>query len=614
MCRPARDRHRTRNRAGRADRFSASVSRAGANSAHRRGASRPRGIKKRRRRGVNGRVLNEPRSRSTYASSASRWNRASAASRRTPPPARLLANARGGAGRRARSGEDAERHDVFGTKNEDGLERVDGRERPEREPARSAAGAKAVPGGRTPRRFFEDHPIVGKPLPNRPSRGEDVVREPVPPQRVCLHDAGGEERRARASKVTSRTARPRDAVPARRVHQRVEHAAVEPVRVHEQHRHRSLGIGTFEVTGRGRGRRVPHAAVLYLEHHPVRGRDAQDVHGGLRDARPRAGPRDLPCRVRRSASLRSAFGKVEKCFVSRRNTEGCFGARLRASHLRHTATMALPTSRGLFRSLLRARSVAFKGDPTALSAARVEIRKHFDVRPRDRPPPSSLHTARRSPSLTRPAPSVPPPAGVQAPRPRGRAGEDQGGRRGGELHPPARRAAVGNERGNYEMRIEAQHVDGEYEAPGLAARARLERSRVHPTVVAPRRVTSPRSQRFLPKTRQRRFRSSALPKRGYCRRERDPLAPPPPNDTVSPRRSGQVDHRRRASLRRSSARASCRPDPRGFARSHPARARPATEATPYLRRRSGANERRRARPRSTGRLGGGFFFSLGGEK
>ena len=26
--------------------------------------------------------------------------------------------------------------------------------------------------------------------------------------------------------------------------------------------------------------------------------------------------------------------------------------------------------------------------------------------------------------------------------------------------------AVGNERGNYEMRIEAQHVDGEYEAPG----------------------------------------------------------------------------------------------------------------------------------------------------
>ena len=28
--------------------------------------------------------------------------------------------------------------------------------------------------------------------------------------------------------------------------------------------------------------------------------------------------------------------------------------------------------------------------------------------------------------------------------------------------------AVGNERGNYEMRIEPQHVDGEYEAPGRA--------------------------------------------------------------------------------------------------------------------------------------------------
>ena len=49
----------------------------------------------------------------------------------------------------------------------------------------------------------------------------------------------------------------------------------------------------------------------------------------------------------------------------------------------------------------------------------------------------------RSPSLTRPAPIQPAPAGVQAPRPRGRAGEDQGGRRGRELHPPARRAGGG---------------------------------------------------------------------------------------------------------------------------------------------------------------------------
>ena len=159
--------------------------------------------------------------------------------------------------------------------------------------------------------------------------------------------------------------------------------------------------------------------------------------------RDRATRRAASDEVRRCSS---AFGKKRKSVSScRRNTEGLFSAPLSSGFptLQHTATMALPTSRGLFRSLLRARSVAFKGDPTALSAARVEIRKHFDVRPRDRPPPSSLHTARRSPSLTRPPPSVPPPAGVQAPRPRGRAGEDQGGRRGGELHPPARRAGGG---------------------------------------------------------------------------------------------------------------------------------------------------------------------------
>ena len=127
--------------------------------------------------------------------------------------------------------------------------------------------------------------------------------------------------------------------------------------------------------------------------------------------------------------------------------------------------MALPTSRGLFRSLLRARSVAFKGDPTALSAARVEIRKHFDVRPRDRPPPSSLHTARRSPSLTRPPPSRLP----QESKHLGPEDALEKIKEGVEAESFIRLhvvQAVGNERGNYEMRIEAQHVDGEYEAPG----------------------------------------------------------------------------------------------------------------------------------------------------
>ena len=133
--------------------------------------------------------------------------------------------------------------------------------------------------------------------------------------------------------------------------------------------------------------------------------------------------------------------------------------------------MALPTSRILFRSLLRARSVAFKGDPTALSAARVEIRKHFDVRPRDRAPPSSLRL------LTRHAFAV-----AHAPRPRPSHPPQESKHLGPEdalakikegveaesfirLHIVQ---AVGNERGNYEMRIESQHVDGEYEAPGRA--------------------------------------------------------------------------------------------------------------------------------------------------
>lgn len=128
--------------------------------------------------------------------------------------------------------------------------------------------------------------------------------------------------------------------------------------------------------------------------------------------------------------------------------------------------MALPTSRGLFRSLLRARSVAFKGDPTALSAARVEIRKHFDVRPRDRPPPSSLtrHVDRRR-LRARPRPSRLP----QESKHLGPEDALEKIKEGVEAESFIRLhvvQAVGNERGNYEMRIESQHVDGEYEAPG----------------------------------------------------------------------------------------------------------------------------------------------------
>jgi hypothetical protein len=44
-----------------------------------------------------------------------------------------------------------------------------------------------------------------------------------------------------------------------------------------------------------------------------------------------------------------------------------------------TGMSALPTARGLFRSLLRARSHAFRGDATALAASGGEIRKHFEA-------------------------------------------------------------------------------------------------------------------------------------------------------------------------------------------------------------------------------------------
>ena len=136
---------------------------------------------------------------------------------------------------------------------------------------------------------------------------------------------------------------------------------------------------------------------------------------------------------------------------------------------RRTATMALPTSRGLFRSLLRARSVAFKGDPTALSAARVEIRKHFDVRP---PTDRRLPSARCTHVDRRRSRSPPPPS--RLPQESKHLGPEEALEKikeGVEAESFIRLhvvQAVGNERGNYEMRIEPQHVDGEYEAPGRA--------------------------------------------------------------------------------------------------------------------------------------------------
>ena len=88
---------------------------------------------------------------------------------------------------------------------------------------------------------------------------------------------------------------------------------------------------------------------------------------------------------------------------------------------------SLPTSLGLFRSLLRARSAAFKGDPTALTAARTEIRKNFD---------ESKHL---SPSEAS-----------------GKIKEGVEAESFIRLHVVQ---AVGNERGNYEMTVQTHHTD-----------------------------------------------------------------------------------------------------------------------------------------------------------
>ena len=135
--------------------------------------------------------------------------------------------------------------------------------------------------------------------------------------------------------------------------------------------------------------------------------------------------------------------------------------------LRPSAMTALPTSRGLFRSLLRARAVAFRGDAKALAASRTEIRKHFDVRPRARP-------SRRPKSLVSPSLALTPSPPCAPRQESAHLGPEEAKKKIAEgveaesfirLHVVQ---AVGNERGNYEMRVEPQHVDGEYEVPGDA--------------------------------------------------------------------------------------------------------------------------------------------------
>lgn len=137
--------------------------------------------------------------------------------------------------------------------------------------------------------------------------------------------------------------------------------------------------------------------------------------------------------------------------------------------LRPSAMTALPTSRSLFRSLLRARAVAFRGDAKALAASRTEIRKHFDVRPIARPP---RRPDEAGPAESRAHPVPPPPhpprqdsAHLSPEDAKKKIEEGVEAESFIRLHVVQ---AVGNERGNYEMRVEPQHVDGEYEVPGDA--------------------------------------------------------------------------------------------------------------------------------------------------
>lgn len=93
----------------------------------------------------------------------------------------------------------------------------------------------------------------------------------------------------------------------------------------------------------------------------------------------------------------------------------------------------LPSARSLFRSLLRARATAFRGDEMALTRAQAEIRKHFD---------DHAHLV-----------------GEDARRKIEEGVEAESFIR---LHVVQAKA---NDAGNFEMRIEPQHVDGEYEVP-----------------------------------------------------------------------------------------------------------------------------------------------------
>lgn len=191
--------------------------------------------------------------------------------------------------------------------------------------------------------------------------------------------------------------------------------------------------------------------------------------------------------------------------------------------LRPSAMTALPTSRSLFRSLLRARAVAFRGDAKALAASRTEIRKHFDVRPLARP---SRRPDEPRPAESRAHPVSPPPpapTGVRPPRSRGGEEEDRGGRRGGEFHPTARRAGgrqrAGKLRDAGGAPTRGRRVRGPRRRPGRVFRDRFEEmSGGEPSnasnvneITASRPSLRPRPAREPPPRRRRRRQSPTRP-------------------------------------------------------------------------------------------------------
>ena len=117
---------------------------------------------------------------------------------------------------------------------------------------------------------------------------------------------------------------------------------------------------------------------------------------------------------------------------------------------------ALPTARGLFRQLIRARAVAFRGDQTALAAWREEIRKHFQVSERQHGPTLNL------PHLFQPNL---PPNPFQSTKDSAHLGPEEAKKKieeGVEAESFIRLHVVQaqvNDKGNYEMSVEPQHVD-----------------------------------------------------------------------------------------------------------------------------------------------------------